>query len=61
MENEERCRWQQEKEDNSGVWHTDCGTDFWLDNGSPEDNKMVYCTYCGKKLRGIPYQQIEYE
>lgn len=59
MGNEERCCWQQDEE-NSGVWLTDCGNAFWLDNGSPEDNKMVFCTYCGRKLRGIPYQQTKH-
>ena len=49
-------KWQQGSED-SGVWFTDCNNAFWLDSGSPEENKMVYCTYYGKKLRGVPYQQ----
>lgn len=53
---EERCCWQQE-DWNSGTWFTDCNNAFWLEDGSPEDNKMIFCPFCGKKLRGVPYQQ----
>lgn len=55
---EKRCCWQQEDWD-SGVWFTDCNNAFWLEDGSPEDNKMIFCPFCGKKLRGVPYQQTK--
>ena len=55
---EDCCEWQQE-DWNSGAWFTDCSNAFWLEDGSPEDNKMIFCPFCGKKLRGVPYQQTK--
>lgn len=41
------CNW---KEDENGNWTTDCGEAFYLDTGSPEDNKFVFCPFCGGEL-----------
>ncbi len=32
-------------------WDTQCGHAFDIMNGTPKDNKMVYCPYCGKKIK----------
>jgi hypothetical protein len=40
------CTWSQEDED-SDSWNTSCGHIFRLDEGSPEDNGMKFCCYCG--------------
>lgn len=43
-----KCIW---KEDEDGTcWTTECGELFVLMEGTPKDNKMNYCPYCGKKL-----------
>jgi hypothetical protein len=45
------CRW---TENADGVWVTDCGHMFELTDGTPSDNKLVFCAYCGRKLTQRP-------
>ena len=45
----ERCVWTQDKE--WGTWETECGNIFELTDGTPHQNAMHYCPYCGKPLR----------
>ena len=42
------CAW---AGDGEGNWHTACGEIFTLMEGTPTDNKMRHCPYCGKNLR----------
>lgn len=51
----EECVWTQEDED-SEYFETDCGHDFCLIDGLPEDNDMKFCCYCGKHLKFEPYK-----
>ena len=44
---EEYCSWADVGE---GSWETDCGNMLMLIDGTPKQNKMEYCLYCGKKL-----------
>ena len=46
----ETCTWQQDGDSDSGVYGTSCRRYFNLEDGTPEDNKMKWCCYCGKKL-----------
>ena len=46
----ETCTWHQDGDSDSGVYATSCGRYFNLEDGTPEDNKMQWCCYCGKKL-----------
>ena len=46
----EACTWQQDGDSDSGVYGTSCGSYFDITDGTPEDNKMAWCCYCGKKL-----------
>ena len=44
----EHCEWQYE-----GIqeyWETGCAMEYIILEGSPGDNGMVYCTYCGRKI-----------
>ena len=41
------CTWE---EDQDGNWQTDCGNSFCLDSGTPLENGMKFCAYCGKTL-----------
>ena len=36
--------------DGDAIWETDCGRSFVLITGTPLDNKMRYCPYCGCPL-----------
>ncbi len=42
------CVW---KEDEDGVWHTDCGNAFVFNDSGPKENHMAFCGYCGRKLK----------
>jgi hypothetical protein len=46
----ETCTWHQDGDSDSGLYATSCGRYFNLTDGTPEDNKMSWCCYCGKKL-----------
>jgi len=32
-------------------YDTACGNAFTIMNGSPSENKMTFCCYCGKKIK----------
>ena len=46
-EREAVCTW---TEDASGIWHTDCGEAFEIQTGSPGQNGLRYCCFCGRRL-----------
>jgi len=60
MEPEDSCSW---TVDDDGVWNTECGQAFVLEDGSPKENFMKYCCYCGRGLIEIfppdPYPEDE--
>ena len=47
---EQTCTWFQDGDSESGVYATSCRRYFDITDGTPEDNKMQWCCYCGKKL-----------
>ena len=49
-----KCVW---KADEDGNWHTECGNLFILNDGTPADNGMKYCCYCGKPLKQNVYEE----
>jgi len=45
------CEWALEDNyDCCDTWETQCGQNFVLLEGTPADNHMKYCCYCGKTL-----------
>ena len=44
------CTWWQDGDSDSGTYQTSCGHYFAITDGTPEDNKMRHCCYCGKTL-----------
>lgn len=44
------CVWKQDEI--HGHWDTSCDNAFMLDTGTPKENGMNYCPYCGKVLIG---------
>ena len=52
------CEW---TEDVDGNWETGCGETFVLIEGTPNDNKMSYCCYCGGELWEVVYKEPEVE
>lgn len=49
MTSEETCTWKDIQYD-SDTWETDCGELWCLYEGTPEENRMKFCPYCGKKI-----------
>jgi len=47
-----KCLW---KQDDDGNWKTGCGEMFVFFEGTPAENKMRYCHYCGKELKEEKY------
>jgi hypothetical protein len=41
------CEWTQSEED---VWESACGDAWVFETGTPEDNSMRFCPFCGRKL-----------
>lgn len=41
------CHWIYDALD---VWRTSCGEQFNLEEGTPADNSIRYCPYCGKPV-----------
>lgn len=44
---ETSCVWTR---DDDGVFNTQCKNSFFLEEGTPEDNRMGFCCYCGNRL-----------
>lgn len=43
-----KCKWRYD--DVCEFWGTSCDNVFTLLEGSPKDNDMKFCPYCGKEL-----------
>jgi hypothetical protein len=46
---EAACNWSQE-DDESDCWVTSCGNAFSLNDGTPSENSIKHCCYCGRHL-----------
>ena len=42
------CKW---TPDEDGIYDTECSNRYEIMDGTPTENHMEYCTYCGKQLR----------
>ena len=42
-----KCVW---KDDGEGNWDTSCGERYIIIEGTPYENNMKFCTYCGRIL-----------
>ena len=48
-----KCIWLSEFEEDGelyNVWHTNCGRKFEISGGTPEENNMEFCVFCGKQI-----------
>lgn len=43
------CLWSK-SDDDTGLWETSCGNEYMLIEGTPKNNRMDYCPFCGRKL-----------
>ena len=49
----EVCTWTQGMFSN--MYETECGHDHYLENGTATEYGFIWCTYCGKPIKDIPY------
>lgn len=49
------CGW---VENSEGTWATGCGHLFELNDGSPSENSMKFCCFCGCKLEETKYVEV---
>jgi hypothetical protein len=45
------CLWIPVDDPDTGVWASQCGNEFILEEGTPKGNGFIYCPYCGKVLK----------
>jgi hypothetical protein len=52
------CHWYQDGDEDSDKWAASCGRHryFQLNDGTPTDNRMTHCCYCGKPLVEVPIE-----
>ena len=56
----ETCMWIQEQEEDD-CWSSCKANAFTLDEGTPSDNGMVFCCFCGKPIEQRPWEPEEAE
>lgn len=49
---DDTCEW---TENEDGLWDSACGGMFEVLEGTPIENAMNYCSYCGKRLKETRY------
>lgn len=52
------CVWAQADSD-TDLWETSCRRSFCLNEGTPAENRMTWCCYCGKPLEEHPWVDEE--
>ena len=52
---ENACQWllDDPSDEDDRLWATSCGEMFQLVDGTPEDNRLRHCAYCGGKLEVV--------
>ena len=58
LEQPTECRWLQDGDEESDTWAASCGRHryFQLNEGTPTENRMTHCCYCGKPLVEVPIE-----
>ena len=55
------CCWRQDGDGYSDLFETDCGRAFSIIEGTPSENEMTYCCYCGGALEEDLIHPEEYD
>ena len=50
------CEW---VEDEFGSWVTDCDSVFEIINGTPRENGMFFCCFCGRQIIQMEFTDNE--
>ena len=54
------CSWIQVDAE-SDNWETTCGHVFVINEGTPEENSMVYCCYCSNVIDQVVWEEDDEE
>ena len=54
----ETCCWTEECDYSDYYWSTECGEDFTCLEGTPRENKMKYCPFCGKRIWEVSIDEV---
>lgn len=52
------CTWTETKPEVS-YWATQCDHAFTINDGTPADNGMRFCCYCGNLIKQVPFSAEE--
>lgn len=53
---DKRCAWTQENDEGSDTWATACGRLFCVTEGTPAENGMRFCCFCGETLHECAFE-----
>ena len=56
MEARTACHWSRDGED-CDTWATSCHKYFNIEDGTPTENKMAFCCFCGGPIEEDVYQE----
>jgi hypothetical protein len=57
LEQPNECRWLQDGDGDSGTYMASCNQRYFsVVDGTPKDNHMEHCCYCGKPLVEVPIE-----
>jgi hypothetical protein len=55
------CTWIPSEQEEANVWTTSCGHEWQLNDGTPKENNVEYCMYCGRSVRTIDAGNMDEE
>jgi hypothetical protein len=53
---QEVCTWTQPNDEDSNNWESSCGDMFFFDEGTPEENGIKFCPFCGHPITQKLYE-----
>ena len=57
LEQPNECHWYQDGDEDSGTYMASCNRRYFMfEDGTPTDNRMSHCCYCGKPLVEVPIE-----
>jgi hypothetical protein len=57
LEQPNECLWLQDGDEDSGTYMASCNRRYFMfEDGTPTDNRMSHCCYCGKRLVEVPIE-----
>lgn len=58
---EEYCEWTPDVNEEYNGWMSECDQYWYLEEGTPRENGMIYCPFCGLWIRVLEKEEKEEE